>query len=89
MAEGNGSVMLFPTPLLESAFGSSQPDKLPPPAPGDEVADSVVEPELEELASSRLSGRGGGDAGLPARMESRGQFYKTQFFHPQILGNSA
>jgi hypothetical protein len=33
--------------------------------PGEEVADNVVEPELEELASSRLSGRGGGDAGLP------------------------
>ena len=45
--------------------GSSHPDRLPAPPPGEEVADSVVEPELEELASSRLSGRGGGEAGLP------------------------
>jgi hypothetical protein len=47
--------------------GSSHPDRFPAAPPGDEVAESVVEPELEELASSRLSGLGGGEAGLPNR----------------------
>ena len=56
--------------ILISVEGSSQPDRFAAaaaPPPGDDVADKVVEPELEELASSRLSGRGGGDAGLPVR----------------------
>ena len=55
--------------VLISVEGSSQPDRFAAaPPPGDDVADKVVEPELDELASSsRLSGRGGGDAGLPVR----------------------
>ena len=50
--------------LFISVLLSSQPDKFPALPPGDDVADSVVEPELEELA---LSGRGGGEDGLPIK----------------------
>ena len=56
----SGMLLLFMSMLL-----SSHPDKFPATPPGDDVADKVVEPELDELASSRLSGRGGGEAGLP------------------------
>ena len=62
----NGSDVIVVVVFLVSVEGSSHPDRFAAAPPGDDVADKVVEPELEELASSRLSGRGGGDAGLPA-----------------------